>query len=116
MAEIAAASIPPYVISQEDGWLKIVVGSPDPNISAKSHVVLVRGGRRVDVRGQGAASAARSQPGADDRSVEKTYTGQKISLDFKDADIKNVFRLLAEVSGFNIMVTADVNRRVTLRL
>ena len=115
VAEIAAASIPPYVISQEDGWLKIVVGSPDPNISAKRHVVLVRGGQRVDVS-QGAASAARSQPGADDRSVEKTYTGQKISLDFKDADIKNVFRLLAEVSGFNIVVTSDVNRRVTLRL
>src|SRR6185503_14850805 len=49
-------------------------------------------------------------------SGEKTYTGQKISLDFKDADIKNVFRLLAEVSGLNIIVTADVNRRVTLRL
>ncbi|MGH7797155.1 MAG: type IV pilus secretin PilQ [Candidatus Binatia bacterium] len=47
---------------------------------------------------------------------EKTYTGQKISLDFKDADIKNVFRLLAEVSGSNIVVTNDVNRRVTLRL
>ena len=53
----------------------------------------------------------------EDRSIaEKTFTGQKISLDFKDADIKNVFRLLAEVSGLNIIVTADVNRRVTLRL
>lgn len=114
VAEIAAASVPHYVISQEEGGLKIVVGNPDPNISAKRHVVLVRGGQRVDV--SQAASAARSQPGTDDRSVEKTYTGQKISLDFKDADIKNVFRLLAEVSGFNIVVTSDVNRRITLRL
>ena len=46
----------------------------------------------------------------------KKYVGQKLSLDFKDADIKNVFRLLAEVSGLNIVVTNDVNRRVTLRL
>jgi type IV pilus assembly protein PilQ len=46
----------------------------------------------------------------------KKYTGQKISFDFKDADIKNIFRLLAEVSGLNIVVTSDVNRRVTLRL
>ncbi|HTF92586.1 MAG TPA: type IV pilus secretin PilQ [Verrucomicrobiae bacterium] len=46
----------------------------------------------------------------------KKYTGQKLSFDFKDADIKNIFRLLAEVSGLNIVVTSDVNRRVTLRL
>ena len=47
---------------------------------------------------------------------EKKYTGQKLSFDFKDADIKNIFRLLAEISGLNIIVTADVNRKVTLRL
>ena len=46
----------------------------------------------------------------------KTYTGQKISLDFKDADIKNVFRLLAEVSGLNIVVTDEVRKKVTVRL
>ena len=46
----------------------------------------------------------------------RKYVGQKLSLDFKDADIKNVFRLLAEVSGRNIVVTDDVNRKVTLRL
>jgi type IV pilus assembly protein PilQ len=46
----------------------------------------------------------------------KTYSGQKISLDFKDADIKNVFRLLAEVSGLNIVVTDEVKKRVTVRL
>ncbi len=81
--------------------------------------MLVQGGRRVDIRGptSSAAPSARSPAGTlEDRSIEKTYTGQKISLDFKDADIKNVFRLLAEVSGFNIIVTDDVNRRVTLRL
>jgi type IV pilus assembly protein PilQ len=47
---------------------------------------------------------------------EKKYTGQKLSLEFKDADIKNVLRLLAEVSGKNIVVTDDVNRKVTIRL
>ncbi len=47
---------------------------------------------------------------------KKEYTGQKISLDFKDADIKNVFRLLAEISSLNIVVTDDVVRKVTIRL
>ena len=39
-----------------------------------------------------------------------------VLLDFKDADIKNVFRLLAEISGLNIVVTDDVTQKVTVRL
>ncbi len=124
VVEVTAATVPPYTISQEEGGLKIVVGAVDPNVNAKRNAVLVQAGKRVDVRtGQPAASAAPSADVrspttvADDRAgAEKIYTGQKISLDFKDADIKNVFRLLAEVSGLNLVVTADVNRRVTLRL
>jgi len=44
------------------------------------------------------------------------YSGQKISLDFKDADIKNILRLIAEVSGFNIITSDRVAGRITLRL
>jgi type IV pilus assembly protein PilQ len=120
VVEIAAATVPPYTISPEDGGLKIVIGNVDANVAAKRNQILVKGGQRVDVRPAAsiASADARSQTAAtDDRAItEKSYTGQKISLDFKDADIKNVFRLLAEVSGLNIVVTADVNRRVTVRL
>jgi type IV pilus assembly protein PilQ len=122
--EVAAATVPPYSVSQEDGGVKIVVGASDMNAHAKSSTVLVQGGRRTDVgpaqRVEESPSRGEARPQtsvAEDRSAgEKTYTGQKISLDFKDADIKNVFRLLAEVSGLNLVVTADVNRRVTVRL
>ena len=120
VTEIAAATVPAYTIMPENGGLRIVIGNVDPNITTKKHSVMVQGGRRVDVRGPAptAGTEARSPVGAleERASIEKKYTGQKISLDFKDADIKNVFRLLAEVSGLNIIVTADVNRRVTLRL
>jgi type IV pilus assembly protein PilQ len=40
----------------------------------------------------------------------------KVSLDFMDADIRNVFRILTEVSGKNIVIGDDVKGRVTLRL
>jgi type IV pilus assembly protein PilQ len=50
------------------------------------------------------------------RPVGKTYTGQKISLDFKDADILNVLRILSEVGGENIVATDDVKGRITVRL
>ena len=46
----------------------------------------------------------------------KGYYGQHVSLDFKDADIHNVLRLLAEVSKLNIVATDDVRGKVTLRL
>ncbi|MGQ9509568.1 MAG: type IV pilus secretin PilQ [Thermodesulfobacteriota bacterium] len=47
---------------------------------------------------------------------EKIYTGRKISLDFKDADIKNILRLIAEVSNFNIITSDDVSGKITMRL
>jgi type IV pilus secretin PilQ/predicted competence protein len=120
VTEIAAATAPAYTVAPENGGLRIVIGNVDSNIPTKKHTVMVQGGRRVDVRGPAPAAGAeaRSSLGAVEEraSIDRIYTGQKISLDFKDADIKNVFRLLAEVSGLNLVVTADVNRRVTLRL
>jgi type IV pilus assembly protein PilQ len=49
-------------------------------------------------------------------SAPREYTGQRISLDFKDADIQNVLRILADVSGLNIITTDDVQGKITMRL
>jgi type IV pilus assembly protein PilQ len=46
----------------------------------------------------------------------KEYTGRRLSLDFKDADIKNILRLIAEVSDLNVVAGADVKGKVTIRL
>ncbi|MBP1686605.1 MAG: pilQ [Deltaproteobacteria bacterium] len=48
--------------------------------------------------------------------TRQPYHGQHVSLDFKDADVHNVLRLLAEVSKLNIVATDDVRGKVTLRL
>lgn len=45
---------------------------------------------------------------------EKKYTGEKVALDFYETDIKNVFRVLKEVSGRNFAIDNDVNGKVTL--
>ncbi len=47
---------------------------------------------------------------------EKVFTGRRLSLDFKDADIKNILRLIAEVSNFNIITGDDVTGKITMRL
>ena len=44
------------------------------------------------------------------------FSGQKISLDFKDADIKNILRLISDVSGFNVITSDRVAGKVTLKL
>jgi type IV pilus assembly protein PilQ len=46
----------------------------------------------------------------------KKYTGEKIALDFFETDIKNVFRILREISGKNFAIDKDVSGRVTLTL
>ncbi len=44
------------------------------------------------------------------------FVGRRISLDFQQADISNVLRLIAEVSGFNIVVGEGVKNKVTMKL
>jgi type IV pilus assembly protein PilQ len=46
----------------------------------------------------------------------KEYTGQRVDLDFQDIDIDNVFRILAEISDLNIIVSDKVKGKVTMRL
>lgn len=44
----------------------------------------------------------------------KRYTGEKIALNFYETDIKNVFRILGEISQQNFAIDKDVSGRVTL--
>ncbi len=46
----------------------------------------------------------------------KRYTGEKIALDFFETDVKNVFRILKEISGENFAIDRDVSGQVTLTL
>lgn len=46
----------------------------------------------------------------------KVYTGRRISLDFKDVEVDDVLRLIAEVSELNVIAGDEVNGQVTIRL
>ncbi len=47
---------------------------------------------------------------------EKKYSGKKINLDFKEVDILDVLRLMADISKLNIIAGDDVKGTVTVRL
>jgi type IV pilus assembly protein PilQ len=46
----------------------------------------------------------------------KEYVGRHISLDFKEVDIADVLRLIAEVSDLNVIAGDEVKGKVTIRL
>jgi len=58
------------------------------------------------------AAARRGVKGAE----KFAYTGQKVTFDFKDIDIRNALKLIAEMSDLNIIMSDDVSGKMTMRL
>ncbi|MGB2927315.1 MAG: type IV pilus secretin PilQ, partial [Desulfobacterales bacterium] len=48
--------------------------------------------------------------------TKKKYVGEKIAVDFYRTNIKNVFRIIREISGENFAIDKDVSGEVTLSL
>jgi type IV pilus assembly protein PilQ len=72
-----------------------------------------------------AGKPAAAQPADPEKSVEgigtpaaarKQYTGKLVSLDLMDADLRNVLRLLSDLTGTNIVIEPDVTGKVTLKV
>jgi len=59
-----------------------------------------------------------AQAQADDKVVksERVYTGQKVTFNYKDIDIRNALKLIAEMSDVNIIMSDDVKGVLTMRL
>ncbi len=66
--------------------------------------------------GYGASSTPINQQTVAQFKKTKTYRGRKIDIDFKDVDIHNLLRLLADVGGVNMVIPDDVRAQVTVRL
>jgi type IV pilus assembly protein PilQ len=47
---------------------------------------------------------------------EKKYSGQKVTFNYKDIDIRNALKLIAEMSDVNIIMSDDVTGLLTMRL
>ncbi len=46
----------------------------------------------------------------------RNYVGKRVSFEFKDIDIHNLLRIIAEISKKNIVVADDVGGKITVRL
>jgi type IV pilus assembly protein PilQ len=48
--------------------------------------------------------------------AQKAYVGEKISIDFQDVELNHVFRLIADISTYNIVVSPDVKGKFSMKL
>ncbi|NYS61599.1 type IV pilus secretin PilQ [Vreelandella salicampi] len=55
-------------------------------------------------------------PQEERETQEDTFTGERLSLNFQDIEVRSVLSTLAEFSGFNIVASDGVTGRVTLNL
>lgn len=60
-----------------------------------------------------ASQSAESSAPQQDR---RRYVGKRVSFEFKDIDIHNLLRIIAEISKKNIVVGDDVSGKITIRL
>jgi type IV pilus assembly protein PilQ len=59
---------------------------------------------------------AKDLPADTKAKSDSRFDGKKISLDFQDADIGPIFRLLADVNGYNLVLDPSIKGKVTIKL
>jgi type IV pilus assembly protein PilQ len=121
----------PYEVEKRDG--AVVIAFPKGAAERKQEIVA----RAVPGNGNGSSRAVDGEKDGAEEAAEpaaaapgnrpwgfltgapeggRKYHGQRISMDFKDADLANVFRIIAEVSNLNIITADDVRGKVSVRL
>ncbi len=102
-----------YVLTVEDGKYAEV----RPAISGTLPVSV---DQNLDIMPATTGNEMSAAPVVDNRIIEaappKVYTGEKTSLVFDNADIRDILRLIAEISELNIIAPDNVQGDITLRL
>jgi type IV pilus secretin PilQ/predicted competence protein len=131
--ELRGPSVPAYTVNDLNDTLITFLGEPEGNtqpvreqvVFSERPVAIAKveaaapPAPPVAAASEASSTSRRSSAASrdmDDPAAHRSYSGPRVSLDFKDADVHNVLRLLAEVSKLNIVATEDVKGKVTLRL
>ena len=107
-------------IESENPVVPQVQADATPRVAQRAMATVRRSSTKFHVRPVQMTSEAdggeKNTPKEDLVVGETRYVGRRISLDFQQADISNVLRLIAEVSGFNMVVGEGVKSKVTMKL
>lgn len=115
------SSIPPIPLDESNlpSWKTVLADTAPTAAAAAYSMSSAKKTASAKVKSQKSIKAAKKT--AWDANIyrsgnQKRYVGEKIALDFYNTDIKNVFRILREVSGKNFAIDKDVKGSVTLTL
>jgi type IV pilus assembly protein PilQ len=103
-AALAAPAIPPAPTGAQQGAAASVPDSPAPAVATPSP-------SPAPVQPAAVAQTQAATPAASGR-----YSGEPISVNLKDVDLRDFFRLIHEISGLNIVVDPNVKGNLTIVL
>jgi type IV pilus assembly protein PilQ len=122
---------PPPVLALTDGSSASAAGMPAPTLGSAVATLAESGSAplasaapaAIAPAGRTLAGPASMDPPAAIEILNegglmdgKEYVGRRISLDFKEVEIADVLRLVAEVSDLNVIAGDEVKGKVTIRL
>ena len=136
LVHFEASRVPPKPLEQAHlpAWKKVLSSTGEPSTTggrelavSKPAEVAPQAGRVTTPAGPSAGAKAAAPTLSEELEAaavdspwlttrKKHYTGEKIALDFYETDIKNVFRILRDVSGKNFAIDKDVTGKVTMTL
>jgi type IV pilus assembly protein PilQ len=102
-------AIPPYLAPP-------VQSAPDTSAAPGAASASAAPAGSQDTRASGSTGQGSGGGGRYSAIGKKRYTGRRIDLDFKGADIHNILRLLADVGQVNVIVADDVRGEVTIKM
>ncbi len=127
---VETASAKPAVFVEADNKAEAPVPTPDPTVrAAEAASTMARANNKKDQNDPMPAASASMQPkpavnlaleqqqmAAATKPAGPRYTGEPISVNLKDVDLKDFFRLIHDISGLNIVLDPNVRGTLTLVL
>lgn len=117
----AQAEFPPYQLRRENNQLIVALAAAPPPVIAEEIPPVVPAEEVpplppavLEIMPPAPRGPVEVPPEA--IGLKRVYTGRKLSLEFRDGDIHDILRIIAEVSNKNVIAGDDVKGKVTLRM
>ncbi len=115
IVEVAALPLPESLTSQMTA-LAAPAPKGEPAAPVAAAPAAAQGPETVAVKASAPVSAPQNPPAAAAPPSQRKYTGEPISVNLKDVDLKDFFRLIHEISGLNVVLDPNVKGTLTIVL
>jgi type IV pilus assembly protein PilQ len=119
--EVKLREVVPYHVVQTDQDIRIDFNKTSVQPPAKTITAARLSERqvvqeKVPEQAKPAVTPTVSRPRPLERRPSRRYTGERVTLDFANADIRNILKLIGEVSKLNLIWGPEVKGTVSMRL